>query len=215
MSRSANRILFSVMMIIFLVTACAPAPAATQDSALIRQVVNQALTAAAQNALTAEPQIIAPSPATTEGIPGSVETANITDSVASTPESVNEFPDVPDAITPASEPVQTSPNETETPTNVCNSRDVNPVLPTQLKVGDTATIKHLVNLRAQPSLRNRILLTLKPGAQVEIIAASPLPQTFAEGGEYFWWQVKLPGGLIGWSAEISLCHQYYFMEPVK
>jgi len=30
-----------------------------------------------------------------------------------------------------------------------------------------------------------------------------------------WWQIKLPNGLTGWSAEASAFGKFYFMEPVK
>ncbi len=197
---TTKHILFLMMALVLLLTACAPAPAATQDPALIQQLVDQALTAAAQNAPTAQPQVIEPSPAPTQAA-GPVDT----------------LPDVPDSTTPAPETEPAAPDATETATSeICASSGDTPTpeLPTQLKVGDTATIQRPVNLRTQPSLRNRIILTLKPGAQVEILAG-PFQQTFAAGGEYLWWQVKLPGGLIGWSAEISVCRRYYFMEPVK
>ena len=59
MNQSTQRVLFSVMAVIFLLTACGtPAPAATQDPALVQQLIEQsvALTVAAQNAQTSEAQ---------------------------------------------------------------------------------------------------------------------------------------------------------------
>ena len=58
MNQSTKRILFFSMAVIFLLTACAPAPAATQDPALVQQLIEQsvALTVAAQNAQTLEAQ---------------------------------------------------------------------------------------------------------------------------------------------------------------
>jgi hypothetical protein len=34
-------------------------------------------------------------------------------------------------------------------------------------------------------------------------------------GAYIWWQIKLPDGQIGWSAEASQQGAFYFMEPTK
>jgi hypothetical protein len=33
-------------------------------------------------------------------------------------------------------------------------------------------------------------------------------------GAYLWWQIKLPGDRVGWSAEGSLHGSFYFMEPM-
>jgi len=65
MNQSTKRILFSTMTVIFLLTSCAPAPVATQDPALVRQVVDQALTAAAQNVQAKDKQLIEESVAST------------------------------------------------------------------------------------------------------------------------------------------------------
>jgi hypothetical protein len=32
-------------------------------------------------------------------------------------------------------------------------------------------------------------------------------------GAYLWWQIQLPDGNVGWSAEGSLHGSFYFMEP--
>jgi hypothetical protein len=32
-------------------------------------------------------------------------------------------------------------------------------------------------------------------------------------GAYLWWQIQLPDGREGWSAEGSLHGSFYFMEP--
>jgi hypothetical protein len=94
----------------------------------------------------------------------------------------------------------------------------NPPLSTQLQVGNTAVIKNNVNLRTRPNLRSRILLTMTRDTQVEIIEGpveTPVETKYENGTKYIWWRVQLPDGLTGWSAEMSICRQYYFMEPVK
>jgi hypothetical protein len=77
MNQSTKRILFSVMAVIFLLTACAPsAPAPTQDPALVQQLIEQsvALTVAAQNAQTLEAQALIPD-ATNTPLPTQTEAA--------------------------------------------------------------------------------------------------------------------------------------------
>jgi hypothetical protein len=84
MNQSTKRILFFTMAVIFLITACAPtAPAATQDPALVQQLIEQsvALTVAAQNAQTLEAQALIPAatktplPTQTEAAPPALPTA--------------------------------------------------------------------------------------------------------------------------------------------
>jgi hypothetical protein len=56
------------------------------------------------------------------------------------------------------------------------------------------------------------ILTNIPNTQVEIIGG-PACTRYEYGGSYLWWQIKLPNGLIGWSAEASAFGKFYFMEP--
>jgi hypothetical protein len=75
--QSTKRILFSVIAVIFLLTACAPAaPAATQDPALVQQLIEQsvALTVAAQSAQTQEAQALVADPTNTP-LPTQTESA--------------------------------------------------------------------------------------------------------------------------------------------
>jgi len=89
MTQSTKRILFSVMVVIFLLTACAPtaAPAAavTQDPALVQQLIEQsvALTVAAQNAQTLEAQALIPA-ATNTPLPTQTEAAPLVPSLPTT-----------------------------------------------------------------------------------------------------------------------------------
>lgn len=78
MNQSTKRILFSAMAAIFLLTACAPAAApaaATQDPALVQQLVEQsvALTVAAQSAEAAQAQAAAAAAATNTPLPTQTE----------------------------------------------------------------------------------------------------------------------------------------------
>jgi hypothetical protein len=77
-----------------------------------------------------------------------------------------------------------------------------------------ATIAHIVNFRSSPGVFNNWILTNQPGIQVEVIGG-PACTRYKNGGAYLWWQIKLPNGLAGWSAEASAFGKFYFMEPVK
>jgi hypothetical protein len=77
-----------------------------------------------------------------------------------------------------------------------------------------ATIAHIVNFRSSPGVFNNWILTNHPGIQVEVIGG-PTCTRYKNGGAYLWWQIKLPNGRVGWSAEASAFGKFYFMEPVK
>jgi hypothetical protein len=73
-----------------------------------------------------------------------------------------------------------------------------------------ATILHRLNFRSSPGIQNNWLLTNIPGTKVEVIGGPVCLPHFI--GAYVWWQIKLPNGQIGWSAEASLRGAFYFME---
>jgi hypothetical protein len=81
----------------------------------------------------------------------------------------------------------------------------------RLQVGLNATILRGLNFRSSPGIANNWLHTNKPGTQVEIIGGPTCIPHFV--GAYLWWQIRLPDGRIGWSAEASLRGAFYFMEP--
>jgi len=83
-----------------------------------------------------------------------------------------------------------------------------------LQVGMKATIMRRLNFRSSPGILNNWILTNIPNTQVEIIDG-PTCTRYRNGGAYLWWQIKLPNGLTGWSAEASAFGAFYFMEPVK
>ena len=84
----------------------------------------------------------------------------------------------------------------------------------QLQVGMQAIIERRLNFRSSPGIRNNWLRTNIPGTQVEIVGG-PECTRYEKGGAYLWWQIKLPDGRIGWSAEASAFGTFYFMEPVR
>lgn len=82
-----------------------------------------------------------------------------------------------------------------------------------LQVGTKATILRRLNFRSSPGIRDNWLLTNRPGTSVEIVGGPECVPYWT--GAYVWWQIKLPDGRIGWSAEGSLHGTFYFMEPAR
>lgn len=80
-----------------------------------------------------------------------------------------------------------------------------------LQVGREATILRRLNFRSSPGIRDNWLLTNIPGTQVEVIGGPECVPYWT--GAHVWWQIKLPDGRVGWSAERPLHGTYYFMEP--
>lgn len=93
--------------------------------------------------------------------------------------------------------------------NVCEA-----VSRSQLQVGMKATIVRRLNFRSSPGIFNNWILTNDPNTEVEIIGG-PSCTRYQNGGAYLWWQIQLPNGQIGWSAEASAFGAFYFMEPSK
>jgi hypothetical protein len=81
----------------------------------------------------------------------------------------------------------------------------------RLQVGGSAKILRRLNFRSSPGIQNNWLQTNIPGTQVEVIDGPVCLPHFI--GAYVWWQIRLPDGRIGWSAEASLLGRFYFMEP--
>ena len=77
-----------------------------------------------------------------------------------------------------------------------------------------ATITRYLNFRSSPGIANNWIWTNVPGTQVEIIGGPECTQ-YQGGGSYMWWQIKLPDGREGWSAEASASGTFYFLEPTK
>ncbi|HXD11041.1 MAG TPA: hypothetical protein VN653_13330 [Anaerolineales bacterium] len=110
---------------------------------------------------------------------------------------------------PAPETLPTPIVEIPAETNICEA-----VSRSQLQVGMKATIVRRLNFRSSPGILYNWILTNIPDTQVEIIGG-PSCTRYQNGGAYLWWQIKLPNGMIGWSAEASAFGAFYFMEPVQ
>ena len=110
-----------------------------------------------------------------------------------------------------------SPVPEELPTPIVEIREepeaCEAVSASRLEVGMHAIILRRLNLRSSPGISNNWIFTNLPGTQVEIIGG-PECKLYQYGGSYRWWQIKLPTGQTGWSAETSAFGAFYFMEPV-
>jgi cytoskeletal protein RodZ len=82
-----------------------------------------------------------------------------------------------------------------------------------LQTGTNAKILRRLNFRSSSGIRDNWLRTNIPGTVVEVVGGPECLPHLA--GAYIWWQVKLPNGEIGWSAEGSMHGTFYFMEPVQ
>jgi hypothetical protein len=77
----------------------------------------------------------------------------------------------------------------------------------------SATILRRLNFRSSPGIRDNWLRTNLPGTKVEIVGGPECLPHFT--GAYVWWQIQLPSGETGWSAEGSVHGTFYFLEPAE
>jgi hypothetical protein len=108
---------------------------------------------------------------------------------------------------PVPEITPTPSTEIPAETNACQVDS-----PSRLQVGRQAMILRYLNFRSSPGFLNNWIMTNNPGTQVEIIGG-PECTRYEGGGAYLWWQIRLPNGLVGWSAEASAAGTFYFIEP--
>lgn len=135
-------------------------------------------------------------------------------------------PTITPTLVPTETPITTQPAQTETPLPPPTDEPLpTPIVEipsgleacaayarSQLQVGMKAVIQRRLNLRSYPGLFNNRILTNDPGVEVEVIGG-PACTRYREGGAYLWWEIELPNGLTGWSAEASAFGAFYFMEP--
>jgi predicted small secreted protein len=212
MGQITRRMLRSIMLAAFLLAACTPAPAATQDATVLQQKIKDAAASTVdmfhEQATKTQASIPTLTPSTT---PRSV--SNLKNAAAS------------------KTPMPGAPTNTPNPEEVAFKSYCEPRLKTQMAVGDitaittvesnlkgekTATIEEAVNLRTQPSRLSRIILILRPGGKVDIIGG-PVKTRYQDGTRYIWWKVQLRDQdklteLTGWVAELSACRQFRFMD---
>jgi hypothetical protein len=83
----------------------------------------------------------------------------------------------------------------------------------RLQAGMSIIILRRLNFRSSPGIGHNWLRTNIPGTRAEVLSGPEcIPHSI---GAYLWWQIKLPDGEIGWSAEASQQGTFYFMEQTK
>ena len=85
-------------------------------------------------------------------------------------------------------------------------------LPSRLSVGGQARVAQRLNMRNDASITAPILQTNPTNTQVEIIGG-PVCTPVGDRA-YLWWQIRLPSGAEGWSAEAQLNERSYLLEPI-
>ncbi len=88
----------------------------------------------------------------------------------------------------------------------------NTSVPSRLSVGQQARVILRLNMRSEASISAPIVQTNPANTQVEIIGGPVC--TPVGNGAYLWWQIRLPDGAEGWSAESQLNQPGYFLEPI-
>lgn len=152
------------------------------------------------------------SPATTETLPAATVTETLVPSPSptaveptTTSTAVDASPTSAPTESPTTVPGQVTP--TQVPSESCNTR-----VPSRLQVGQKARVVRRLNMRSDASIHAAIMQTNSTSTQVEIIGGpvcTPLGNS-----AYRWWQIRLPNGTEGWSAESPLNEASYFLEPV-
>jgi hypothetical protein len=123
---------------------------------------------------------------------------------------------VPTPTSPASTPTQTLPAEETTQgqaTPTAAEAACNTSAPSRLAIGQRARVLQRLNMRSDALINAPILQTNPTGTQVEIIGG-PVCTPVGERA-YLWWQIRLPSGAEGWSAESQLNERSYLLEPIQ
>ncbi len=152
------------------------------------------------------PTIVAPSQESATVVPGFSPTPTLIALPSSTPSSTP-IPSPLPAPTTKIAPTTSATAETPSNTTACEAATSR----SHLQVGRNATIVRRLNFRSSPGIQNNWLLTNTPGTKVEVIGG-PVCLSYSMGA-YVWWEIKLPDGRTGWSAEASQRGSFYFMEP--
>ena len=88
----------------------------------------------------------------------------------------------------------------------------NTSVPSRLAVGQKARVVQRLNMRFDSSITATIIQTNPTGTQVDIIGGPVCTQVGDTA--YLWWQIRLPNGAEGWSAESQLNERSYLLEPI-
>ena len=156
---------------------------------------------------------------TTQPPTQTLSAASPTDTATPSPSPTVQATSTPTTISPtetatpiATEEATATPVVEATPTQVQNAA-CNTSVPSRLSVGQAARVVRGLNMRSEASLNAALLQTNPTNTQVEIIGGPVC--TPIEDRAYLWWQIRLPDGKEGWSAESQLNNPTYFLEPIS
>ena len=143
--------------------------------------------------------------------------ASLSETIAPSPSPTAVSTSTPTAVSPTqtTTPIATEASlatpEQATPTQTQNAA-CNTSVPSRLSVGQTARVLQRLNMRSEASIDAALLQTNPTNTQVEIIGG-PVCTPVGDRA-YQWWQIRLPDGKEGWSAESQLNSPSYFLEPI-
>lgn len=195
-----------VILVLLLLRGCGtktPAPDATKTPVSANPTETSTMLPAFTETSTAPPstETLTPSPT----LPSSTVTATIISSDTTStiaPEATS---------TAAATEIATTATAGATPVSGDGS-SCNTSVPSRLSVGQQARVILRLNMRSDPSIEAAILQTNPANTQVEIVGG-PVCTPVGERA-YLWWQIRLPDGAEGWSAESQLNQPSYFLEPI-
>jgi hypothetical protein len=171
MMQTMKRILLPLTAVIVLLSACAPAPAPTQDPALVKQLIEQsvALTVAAQNVQTEQAQALIPE-ATNTPLPTQTE------AMPPTP-----TPLIPTATPFVAAPPTTAPSgggggTTVKPEYACDIIRQRPFDDTYFKPNDTFDVKWTIVNTGTKTWPAGLDLKYQSGPQMTAVTAIELPE---------------------------------------
>lgn len=163
---------------------------------------------------TPAPRLTSTTEATpTDSPPSPTKTGTDAPAAAATPSPTETRPTTTPALQISTETVIAVVDSTTTPIDetpavtACEAA----VSRSRLQTGMSATILRRLNFRSSPGIRDNWLRTNIPGTIVEVVGGPECLPHIA--GAYVWWQIRLPDGEVGWSAEGSIHGTFYFMEP--
>ena len=150
-----------------------------------------------------------PTLASTAPFPASPTVTSPAALTATNPDTATATPLAAPTEAPTLESTSTSTGESHSTLTACEAASSR----SRLQMGMNASILRRLNFRSSPGIRNNWVRTNTPGTSVEVVGG---PECLAHhAGAYVWWQIKLPDGNIGWSAEGSIHGTFYFMEPAE
>lgn len=207
-------IVLLLILLLMLLRGCAinAAPASPTEAAVIPQLPEEiaSLSPVVENTLVPESTETLTSsslPNTATATPTLVEATATSPADTATPTTVS---------TVESEPTTAEVTATSVATQLPTSGEssaCNTSLPSRLAVGQQARVLQRLNLRAEASITAPILQVNPTGTGVEVIGGPVC--TPAGERAYVWWQIRLPDGTEGWSAETYLNRPGYFLEPIS